>query len=142
MSLLLYIPKKADLDHLGEGVAFPRIFSHLLKNTGNIACNERFYRKKSSRLKINLYNVYRGGLNPTSFVGFSPPAYTLYKFVFGRLLLICENRIIPTFTRAFNLEATKYRRDAIPSPRWAKSDFFAYRRISNCLFFHMQKSRI
>merc|ERR1711872_712231 len=35
----------------------------------------RFSKKRSSRPKMNLYNVYRGGLIPTYKVGISPPPY-------------------------------------------------------------------
>ena len=122
-----------------KGWCFRGYFPALLWNTGNIACNRRFYRNRSSRPEMKLYNVYRGGLNPTSFVGFRPPQYTLYNLIFGRLLLFPKNHSIHTLTRASGAQAEKIRGNTIPSPRWSKSDFFAYRRISNCLFFYIPK---
>ena len=85
-----------------------------LKNTGIVAWSRRFYRKKSSRLKMNSHNVYRGGLNPNPFAGFSPPQYTLYKLIFARLLLFCENQQIHILTRVSGLQAEKYPRKRHP----------------------------
>ena len=79
-----------------------------LKNTGIVAWSRRFYRKKSSRLEMNSNNVYRGGLNPNPFAGFSPPQYTLYKFIVARLLLFCENQQIHILTPFPGIRMSRY----------------------------------
>ena len=85
-----------------------------LKNTGIVAWGRRFYRKKSNGLKMNFHNVYRGGLNPNPFAGFSPPQHTLYKSIFARLLLFCENQQIHILTRVSGLQTKKYPRKRHP----------------------------
>ena len=70
--------------------------------------------KNSSRLKFNSHNVCQGGLNPNPFAGISPPQYTLYKLIFARLLLFCENQQTPILTRVSGLQTEKYPRKRHP----------------------------
>ena len=99
----------------------------------------RFLRKRSSRPKMNPNNIYRGGLIANPFAGFSPPKYTLYKFIFTRLLFFCENLQIHMLTRVSGLQTKNIHGNAIPSPRWANSDFFTYRRKTISIFFYISK---
>ena len=91
MVFLIYV-KKSELAHLGEGVAFPWIFLVWRPDICVIMWICRFSQKRSSRVKMNLYNVYMGGLNPANGFAISPPLYMLWEFIFGRLLLFRRNR--------------------------------------------------
>ena len=64
--------------------------------------------KNSSRLKLNPHNVCQGGLNPNPFAGFSPPQNTLYKLIFARLLLFCENQQIHILTPFPGIRMSRY----------------------------------